>query len=68
MTPPDVCIPNIGHTGRRARGVSGMAFLLASLGWAVWVGVTDASVLARVAVFIPALIGAMGLVQAREKT
>lgn len=68
MTPPQVCIPNIGRSGRRLRGLFGWAALAATALLVVGAAALDAPVWLRLLVALPAFLGATGVLQAREKT
>lgn len=63
-----VCIANIGPRERKKRMRFGLVLLVAGAGGAaVLIGV-DANRLWRLALFLPFWAGAVGVLQAREKT
>lgn len=67
MTPPATCdIQNIGPRGRRRRAVSGVVWLLAGLALAA--PISHASLPWHLVLLVPFTMGALGLLQAREKT
>ena len=68
MPEAQVCIANIGRAQRRSRFLSGVAFLGVTLGLVVIVVAVSAPRLLRIGIFIPAVVGALGVLQAREKT
>ena len=68
MTNPQVCIANIGGAGRRQRAVGGVVTLAVTAALVVAVALLDAPLLLRLGIFVPAAVGATGVLQAREKT
>jgi hypothetical protein len=65
---PAVCVPNIGIVGRRRRWQFGAALLAAGVGIAALLVATGAPRVWRLALFLPFWVGALGVLQAREKT
>ncbi len=63
-----VAVSNIGPRERRKRRLMGIAALLAGAGLAFALVATDAPRWARLFVFLPVWLAALGLFQAREKT
>lgn len=61
-------IPNIGPRGRRHRIRFGVAAFGAAAFLAIVLLLFDAPRWWRLAVFLPAWIGALGVIQARDKT
>ena len=68
MTTPQVCIPNIGGPGRRQRAVAGAVTLAITAGLFAAIVLLDVPLLLRAGIFVPAVVGAMGVLQAKEKT
>ncbi len=68
MSGPEVCIANIGVRQRRLRLWSGLGALAVTAGLVVAVILLDAPRLLRLGIFVPAVVGALGVFQAREKT
>jgi len=66
--PGAVCIPNIGRRERGRRLTFGVAFLCVGVVLAVLLVGTGARVVWRLPLFLPLWIGALGLLQARDKT
>ena len=64
----DVCIPNIGAQGRRMRQRFGLTAIGIGAALAAVLIVLGVSPLWRLAVFVPILMGATGIFQARGKT
>ncbi len=64
----DVCIPNIDARGQAQRARGGWIGLAATAIVIVIVAAVDAPRLLRVGLFIPAVLSAAGVIQAREKT
>jgi hypothetical protein len=62
------CVPNIGPRQRRRRMTFGVFFLLAGAALAGVLLAQDASRSSRLLAFVPFWIGAIGIVQATEKT
>ncbi|MFW6077984.1 MAG: hypothetical protein ACODAE_00075 [Gemmatimonadota bacterium] len=68
QTVDDACIPNIGARERRRRMTFGIAMLVAGAGLAALLVGLDGPRLWRLAAFPPFWMGALGVLQAREKT
>lgn len=68
MSQPEVCIANIGVQQRRRRMISGVGFLAVTLGLILAVVMLNAPLPLRLGIFVPAVVGAAGVLQAREKT
>jgi hypothetical protein len=63
-----VCIPNIGVRGQKMRLIGGVAMTIGAAALLAVLLYTDAPRWGRILVFFPALAGALGVLQAREKT
>ena len=63
-----VCIPNIGPRQRRQRLIGGVFALVAAAALLVALLLTGAPLVARLLVAIPLWGGALGVLQAKEKT
>ncbi len=68
MTDAQVCIPNIGPGERRRRMVGGIVMVGVTLAAAAWLVTTDAPLLWRAFVVLPAFAAALGIFQARAQT
>lgn len=68
MSQGHVCVPNIGPRGRRRRLLAGVFGLLMGASLGGLVVLTGTSVFWRATVFVPFWFGALGLLQAHEKT
>lgn len=68
MSADTVCIPNIGPLERRRRMRFGVVFLAIGVAIGVCLLATDASRAWRALAFVPLWLGALGVVQAKEKT
>jgi len=68
MTTGRACAANIGPAGRRARLILGVAVLALTAGIAVALTLSGADRWLRVLLLFPFLFGAVGVLQAREKT
>jgi len=68
MAKPDGFQPNIGVEGRVKRAVSGVVFLLVGVAFTVWAVRVGAPLWMRAILFMPFLLGVMGLVQAAGGT
>ena len=64
----EICFVNIGPKGRRKRAIGGIAAFVAAGLLAVWLIMSGMPRGARLLVFVPAFLGAMGVLQARAKT
>lgn len=68
MSQGEVCIANIGPRQRRLRLIMGAGTLAVTAALGVTAIAVDAPRLLRLGLFVPAMVGAMGVFQAREKT
>lgn len=68
VAPTSDCIPNIGSEERRKRLWAGFAALSMGVAIAATLVGVHAPRLWRVPVFLPFWVGALGFVQARDKT
>ena len=68
MTSAEQCVANIGTAGRRMRLVFGVVTLVGAVG--LWIGLVHygADRWWRLAVFLPLLLGGIGVFQARGRT
>ena len=68
MTSAEQCVANIGTAGRRKRMVFGVVTLVVAV--MLWVGLVhfDADRWWRLTVFLPLLLGGIGVFQARART
>ena len=68
MTSAEQCVANIGTSGRRMRLVFGVVTLVLAVG--LWIGLVhfDADRWWRLAMFLPLLLGGIGVFQARART
>jgi hypothetical protein len=64
----DACIPNIGPRERRRRLIIGIAMFAIAAAVATMLIVSDAPKVWRVFVLLPSWVGALGVVQVKEKT
>jgi len=63
-----VTIPNIGRKGQQRRLLSGAAMIVGAASLLSVLIVSGAPRAVRLLVFLPALAGALGVLQSREKT
>jgi len=68
VSEPEVCFINIGPKQRRLRMVSGVAILGVTVGLIAAAALTEAPLWMRLGIFLPAVVGMIGVLQAREKT
>jgi uncharacterized membrane protein len=68
MTEGSVCIPNIGPRQRQQRIIGGVVGLTLAVGVTALLLVIGVARPVRLVVFLPFLMGTIGLFQAREKT
>lgn len=64
----DVCIPNIGPRERRRRLIIGIAMFVIAAAVAATLIVADAPKAWRLFVLLPLWVGALGVIQVKEKT
>lgn len=64
----DVCIPNIGPQERRKRLRFGVIAVAVGVALAIVLTLTGVNRLFRLGLFLPFWVGALGYLQAREKT
>jgi len=68
MTSADQCVANIGTGGRRMRLVFGVVTLVLAVGLSIGLVLFEADRWWRLTVFLPLLLGAIGIFQARART
>lgn len=64
----EICIANIGPRGRARRLRFGVVMAAVTIGWLMACALLDLSRSARLLVFFPAWLAALGILQHREKT